>query len=84
LAASRFLAQRLPTLLADHPGLEVELVVGDRLGDMIEDRLDLAMRLGEISECVTGGAPERYRLRCCGSAKLHRASRRTIYWRRAR
>jgi DNA-binding transcriptional LysR family regulator len=50
VAASRFLAQRLPTLLADHPGLKVELVVGDRLGDMIEDRLDLAMRIGEITD----------------------------------
>jgi DNA-binding transcriptional LysR family regulator len=50
VAASRFLAQRLPTLLADHPGLRVELVVGDRLGDMIEDRLDLAMRVGEITD----------------------------------
>jgi DNA-binding transcriptional LysR family regulator len=50
VAASRVLAQRLPTLLADHPGLKVELVVGDRLGNMIEDRLDLAMRLGEITD----------------------------------
>jgi DNA-binding transcriptional LysR family regulator len=41
---------RLPTLLADHPGLKVELVVGDRMGDMIEDRLDLAMRFGEITD----------------------------------
>jgi DNA-binding transcriptional LysR family regulator len=46
----RFLAQRLPTLLADHPGLKVELVVGDRLGDMIEERLDLAMRVGELTD----------------------------------
>jgi hypothetical protein len=37
-------------LLADHPGLKVELGVGDRLGDMIEDRLDLAMRVGEITD----------------------------------
>jgi DNA-binding transcriptional LysR family regulator len=50
VASSRFLAQRLPTLLADHPGLRVELVVGDWLGDMIEDRLDLAMRVGEITD----------------------------------
>jgi DNA-binding transcriptional LysR family regulator len=50
VAASRLLAQRLPILLADHPGLKVELVVGDRLGDMIEDRLDLAMRVGEITD----------------------------------
>src|SRR3981189_1565552 len=45
VAASRFLAQRLPTLLADHPGLKVELVVGDRLGDMIEERLQPFLRV---------------------------------------
>ncbi|MDI4233621.1 MULTISPECIES: substrate binding domain-containing protein [unclassified Bradyrhizobium] len=48
--AARFLARRLPELLADHPGLKVELVVSDRIGDMIEDRLDLAMRVGEIAD----------------------------------
>lgn len=48
--ASRFLALRLPILLADHPGLKVELVVGDRLSDMIEERLDLALRVGEIKD----------------------------------
>jgi DNA-binding transcriptional LysR family regulator len=50
VTAGRFLAQRLPTLLADHPGLKVELVVSDRFGDMIEDRLDLAMRIGEVMD----------------------------------
>jgi DNA-binding transcriptional LysR family regulator len=50
VTGSRFLAQRLPTLLADHPGLKVELVVSDRFGDMIEDRLDLALRVGEIRD----------------------------------
>src|SRR4029077_9810619 len=44
VAASRLLAQRLPILLADHPGLKVELVVGDRLGDMIEERLPPCQR----------------------------------------
>jgi DNA-binding transcriptional LysR family regulator len=50
VTASRFLSLRLPALLADHPGLKVELVVGDRLGHLIEDRLDLAMRVGEITD----------------------------------
>jgi DNA-binding transcriptional LysR family regulator len=50
VTGSRFLAQRLPTLLADHPGLKVELVVSDRFGDMIEDRLDLAVRVGEVTD----------------------------------
>lgn len=50
VTASRFLSLSLPSLLADHPQLKVELVVGDRFGDMIEDRLDLAMRVGEITD----------------------------------
>jgi DNA-binding transcriptional LysR family regulator len=50
VACSRFLSLRLPALLANHRGLKVELVVSDRLGDMVEERLDLAMRLGEISD----------------------------------
>jgi DNA-binding transcriptional LysR family regulator len=50
VTGSRFLAQRLPTFLADHPGLKVELVVSDRFGDMIEDRLDLALRVGEVTD----------------------------------
>src|ERR1700691_770718 len=48
--ASHFFAERLPSLLADNPGLKVELVVSDRFGDMIEDRLDLALRIGEITD----------------------------------
>jgi DNA-binding transcriptional LysR family regulator len=48
--ASYFLAERLPSLLADNPGLKVELVVSDRFGDMVEDRLDLALRMGEITD----------------------------------
>lgn len=50
VTASNFLAQRLPTLLVDHPGLRVELVASDRFGDMIEDRLDLAMRVGRVED----------------------------------
>ncbi|MDH6260434.1 LysR family transcriptional regulator [Bradyrhizobium sp. BR13661] len=50
VAASHFLAPRLPTLLKSNPGLKVELVVSDRFGDMIEDRLDLAMRIGEVTD----------------------------------
>jgi DNA-binding transcriptional LysR family regulator len=50
VTASRLLSQRLPVLLADHPGLKVELVVSDRFGDMVEDRLDLAVRVGEVND----------------------------------
>src|SRR6516164_8475753 len=37
VAASRILSLRLPALLAAHPGLKVELVISDRLGDMTEE-----------------------------------------------
>ena len=50
VAASRFLSLRLPSLLVDHPRLKVELVVGDRLNDLIDNRLDFAMRAGEITD----------------------------------
>jgi len=50
VAAGHFLSTRLPALLADHPGLKVELVVSDRFGDLIEERLDLAMRGGDIAD----------------------------------
>lgn len=50
VAAGLFLAPRIPTLLARHPGLSVELVMRDQLGDMVEERLDLAMQSGEIAD----------------------------------
>jgi DNA-binding transcriptional LysR family regulator len=49
-SGARFLATRLPLLLERHPGLKVELVVHDRLGDMVEERLDLALPLGELND----------------------------------
>jgi DNA-binding transcriptional LysR family regulator len=50
VTASNFFAQRLPALLAERPGLKVELVTSDRFGDMIDDRLDLAVRVGEVTD----------------------------------
>src|SRR5262249_46984129 len=50
VASSRLLSLSLPALLADHPGLKVELVVGDQLGHLVEERLDLAMRIGEVTD----------------------------------
>lgn len=49
-SASRFLTQRLPALLADHPKLRVELVVRDRFDDMVEARLDLAIYPGDVTD----------------------------------
>ena len=50
VAGGLFLATRLPALLTRHPGLSVELVMRDQPTDMIEERLDLAFRSGEIAD----------------------------------
>lgn len=50
VAGARFLARRIPVLLTEHPGLKVELVVRDTGSDMIEERLDLAVRGGELDD----------------------------------
>lgn len=38
----------LPAWLAAHPGLKVEMMLTDRYADLAEERLDLALRLGEV------------------------------------
>lgn len=45
-----FLARRLPALLERHPELSVELVLGNRIGNMVEERLDLAAVAGELTD----------------------------------
>jgi DNA-binding transcriptional LysR family regulator len=50
VVGAQFLATRIPVLLARHPGLKVELVAHDRFGDMVEERLDLALRPGELND----------------------------------
>jgi DNA-binding transcriptional LysR family regulator len=45
--AASVVASRVPELLARHPELELELISGDRDHDMIEERLDLWLRVGE-------------------------------------
>ncbi len=50
VAASPYVAPRISELLTKYPGLRIDLVISDRFGDMIEDRLDLAVRPGEITD----------------------------------
>lgn len=40
----------VPELLSRHPGLQVDLVLSDFVRDMVEDRIDLAIRVGSIVE----------------------------------
>lgn len=50
IAGGLVLASRLPLLLDRYPGLKVELIMRDQFSDMIEDRLDLELRSGEITD----------------------------------
>ena len=40
----------IPELLALNPGLQVDLVLSDFVRDMVEDRIDLAIRVGPVDE----------------------------------
>jgi DNA-binding transcriptional LysR family regulator len=40
----------IPELLSLNPGLQVDLVLSDFIRDMVEDRIDLAIRVGTVSE----------------------------------
>jgi DNA-binding transcriptional LysR family regulator len=42
------LMKRVPDLLIRYPALTVEVIMQDQLGDMIEERLDLAVTIGEV------------------------------------
>ncbi|MGA3005599.1 MAG: LysR family transcriptional regulator [Acetobacteraceae bacterium] len=48
--AARLLTPGLIDLLTRYPGLSVDFVVREQFGDLIEDRLDLAMRLGQPTD----------------------------------
>ena len=45
--ARLFLASRLGAFLQAHPALRLELMVSDRLGDLVADGFDVAIRFGE-------------------------------------
>ncbi|PRX30803.1 DNA-binding transcriptional LysR family regulator [Paraburkholderia sp. BL18I3N2] len=41
---------RLPAFLDDHPNLELELVLDDRNIDLVEEGIDVALRMGELAD----------------------------------
>jgi DNA-binding transcriptional LysR family regulator len=49
-AARTILAPRLPQLLLDHPDVSVEVIVDDRLVDLVAGGFDAGIRLGETVE----------------------------------
>jgi DNA-binding transcriptional LysR family regulator len=48
--AARLLTPGLMDLLTRYPGLSVDFLVREQFGDLIEDRLDVAMRLGQPTD----------------------------------
>ncbi len=40
----------IPDLLAQNPGLQVDLILSDFVRDMVDDRIDLAIRVGPVDE----------------------------------
>ena len=40
----------IPELLSLHPGLQVDMILSDGMRDMVEDRIDLAIRVGPVDE----------------------------------
>ena len=40
----------IPDLLSLHPGLQVDLILSDGMRDMVDDRIDLAIRVGPVDE----------------------------------
>ncbi|VVE25924.1 LysR family transcriptional regulator [Pandoraea terrigena] len=40
----------IPELLSHHPGLRVDLVLSDAVRDMVEDRIDLAIRVSPVND----------------------------------
>ncbi|MFT8718423.1 LysR family transcriptional regulator [Acetobacter sp.] len=45
-----YLTNRINELLQKHPDLSVELIMRDAFGDLVEEGLDLAIRVGQIAE----------------------------------
>lgn len=50
----------IPQLLAQNPGLKVDMILSDVMRDMVDDRIDLGIRVGPVNEpdavvrCVAG------------------------------
>lgn len=48
--ASRYVIPHLPDFLDQHPALEVEVVMDDRSIDLVEDGIDVALRMGALPD----------------------------------
>lgn len=54
--AQRVVIPRLPALLGQHPGLEIDLHCDDRLVDLIDEGVDCALRVGTLDSSSSCGS----------------------------
>lgn len=52
--ARQYVVSALPQFLEQHPGMEVEMVMDDALGDTAEARIDICFRHGEPTRKISG------------------------------
>ena len=55
------LIPHLPEFLAQHPGLEVDVVLDDRNIDLVHEGIDVALRMGRLADFRVDGAAHRQR-----------------------
>jgi DNA-binding transcriptional LysR family regulator len=48
---------RLPDFLAAHPELEVDVVLDDRVIDLVSEGIDIALRMGELADSAVVATP---------------------------
>ena len=56
---------RLPKFLAAHPGLTMDVVLDDRAVDLVEEGVDLGLRMGVLEDFFADGAKARF----CGATR---------------
>jgi DNA-binding transcriptional LysR family regulator len=59
---------KLPVFLAAHPDLELEIVLDDRVIDLVKEGIDVALRTGPVAETLTARKIARSRRRVMASA----------------
>lgn len=51
-----FVEPRLPRLLERYPDIALEVSASDRWGQLVEESIDVALRIGTLTDCVRRAA----------------------------
>jgi DNA-binding transcriptional LysR family regulator len=71
---------RLPTFLAQHPDLEIEVILDDRIIDLVSEGIDVSLRMGDLADsaAVAGKLASGRRSVVATPAYLDRAGAPTV------